>query len=66
MFKYTKHGNKKFTIAAYCVFKYTKVNYHDTQKLCIFLQILNIASILDNYVTYFPKKNKIIPIAQVF
>ena len=29
-----------------------------------FLKILNIASILDNYI--FPKKNKIIPIRQVF
>ena len=30
-----------------------------------FLQILNIASILDNYKTYF-QNNKIIPIPQVF
>ena len=36
VFKYTKHGNKKFTIAAYCVFKYTNINYHDTQKPSIF------------------------------
>ena len=75
VFKHTKYGNKKFTIAVHCVFKYTNINYHDTQKLCIFLEILNIASVLDNYIIYFQKKKKkitkkkkkkIIRIPQVF